>query len=96
MTIKGPLNDPSVKALPVKSAALTFGQLAFAPFIFAARSAADTARRDQANGNRDPSVCAQYDKALKEARDKQTGNKQLEKKDRKANQKESPFLDYEP
>ena len=96
VTIKGPLNDPSIKALPVKSAALTFGELVVAPFVFAVRSAADAARGDQAGGDRDPAVCAHYEKALKKAHEKQTGNKQLEKRDRNANQKESPFLDYEP
>jgi hypothetical protein len=42
--IKGPLNDPSVKALPWKSAATTYGKYAgiiFAPYIFLPLTAAD-------------------------------------------------------
>lgn len=42
--IAGPLNDPSVKALPWKSAATTYGQYAgiiFAPYIFLPLTAAD-------------------------------------------------------
>ncbi|HFD78810.1 MAG TPA: hypothetical protein ENK05_00270 [Gammaproteobacteria bacterium] len=41
--ITGPLNDPRVKAIPVKSAALTFGTLIFAPYVFAGMVAADYA-----------------------------------------------------
>ena len=39
--ITGALNDPSVKALPWKSATTTYGSLLFGPFIFAGVTAAD-------------------------------------------------------
>ena len=32
-------NDPSIEAIPVKSAALTFGTLIFAPYVFAGMAA---------------------------------------------------------
>jgi uncharacterized protein involved in outer membrane biogenesis len=78
--IKGALNDPSIKAIPVKSAALTFGTLIFAPYVFAGMFAADYAHGKLDNGEGDSSVCANYEKDLKIARDKETRNKQAEKK----------------
>ncbi|NIY16825.1 MAG: hypothetical protein GWM98_18980, partial [Nitrospinaceae bacterium] len=44
VNIEGPLNDPEVKALPWKSAAITAGKVGgiiFAPFIFIPLTAAD-------------------------------------------------------
>ena len=34
VNIKGPLSDPSVTTLPVKSAIITYGSLFFAPYLF--------------------------------------------------------------
>jgi len=79
--IKGPLNDPSVKALPVKSAALTFGTLIFAPYVFAGMAAADFAHDKLGKADGDSSICAKYEKDLHKAREKETTKKQAEKKD---------------
>lgn len=42
--VKGPLLNPSVTAIPVKSAALTFGTLLFAPYVFVGLTASDYIR----------------------------------------------------
>ncbi|MEA3243859.1 MAG: AsmA-like C-terminal region-containing protein [Pseudomonadota bacterium] len=81
--IKGPLNDPSIEAIPVKSAALTFGTLIFAPYVFAGMAVADFAHDKLGNGDGDSSICAKYEKDLKKSRDKETTKKQAEKKDRR-------------
>jgi uncharacterized protein involved in outer membrane biogenesis len=78
VTIKGPLNDPSIKALPIRSAALTFGTLIFAPYIFVGRIAAESAYGELDEGNEDSSVCANYVKDLEKAGGKQTGKKPTE------------------
>ncbi len=83
VTIEGPLNDPSIKALPIRSAALTFGQLVFAPYIFAGRIAANSAQDEMARGKQQSEVCANYVKDLHKAGGKQTGKKPVEKKIRK-------------
>ncbi|MEN8762155.1 MAG: AsmA-like C-terminal region-containing protein, partial [Thiogranum sp.] len=81
--IRGALNDPSIEAIPVKSAALTFGTLIFAPYVFAGMAAADYAHGMLDKGKGDSSVCANYEKDLHRARDKETTRKQAEKKDRR-------------
>jgi hypothetical protein len=80
VTIKGPLNDPSIKAIPIKSAALTFGTLIFAPYVFAGMVAADFAHGKLDSGEGDSSVCANYEKDLHKAREKEATKKQAEKK----------------
>jgi len=74
--IKGALNDPSIEAIPVKSAALTFGTLIFAPYVFAGMVAADYVHDKLDDSDGDASICAQYEKDLRKARDKETRNKQ--------------------
>jgi uncharacterized protein involved in outer membrane biogenesis len=81
--IKGPLNDPSIEAIPVKSAALTFGTLIFAPYVFAGMVAADYAQDKLQHGDDDSSVCTNYERDLIEAREKETGKKQAIRKDRR-------------
>ena len=71
--IRGPLNDPSIKTIPVKSAALTFGTLIFAPYVFAGVIAADFVHDKLGDSDGDASVCAKYEKDLKKARDKEAG-----------------------
>ena len=66
--VKGPLNDPSVRAVPVRSAALTFGTLIFAPYVFAGMVATDYASgsiRDDGDGK---SACVEYEEKRKKAR----------------------------
>jgi hypothetical protein len=82
--IRGALNDPSIEAIPVKSAALTFGTLIFAPYVFAGMVAADYAQDKLDSGKGDSSVCANYEKDLHKAREKEAGGKQAEKKDRRS------------
>jgi len=60
--VRGPLNDPSVKALPVKSAALTFGTLIFAPYVFAGMVAHDYASGAMRDGDDGKTACAEYEK----------------------------------
>ena len=81
--IRGPLNDPSIEAIPVKSAALTFGTLIFAPYVFAGMAAADFAHDKLGKTDGDSSICAKYEKDLHKAREKQATKKQAEKKDRR-------------
>jgi len=81
--IRGALNDPSIEAIPVKSAALTFGTLIFAPYVFAGMAAADYAHGLLDKDKGGSSVCANYEKDLHKARDKETTRKQAEKKDRR-------------
>jgi hypothetical protein len=70
--IKGALNDPSIEAIPVKSAALTFGTLIFAPYVFAGIVAADYVHDKLDDSDGDTSICAQYEKDLRKARDKES------------------------
>jgi hypothetical protein len=78
--IRGPLNDPSIQAIPVKSAALTFGTLVFAPYVFAGMVAADYAHGKLDHGEGDSSVCANYEKDLHKARKKEAGGSQAKNK----------------
>lgn len=68
--VKGSLNDPSVRAVPVKSAALTFGTLIFAPYVFVGLAAADQASNVMHDDGNGTSTCIEYEKkrskALKE------------------------------
>jgi len=93
VTIKGALNNPSIQAIPVKSAALKFGALVFGPYVFAGLLAvdavADYTQGKLAEGNRDSSVCSNYKKDLEEARIK----KQSQDRDLGEQKQESPFLD---
>jgi uncharacterized protein involved in outer membrane biogenesis len=70
VTLKGPLNDPAVKAIPVKSAALTFGTLIFAPYVFAGMVATEYATDKLRGGDPDTLVCVQYEESQKEKRQK--------------------------
>ncbi|MFQ5644326.1 MAG: AsmA-like C-terminal region-containing protein [Thiogranum sp.] len=69
--VKGPLNDPSVKAIPVKSAALTFGTLIFAPYVFAGMVAADFASDAVQKGNDGKSACVEYKELRRKMREEQ-------------------------
>ncbi len=101
VTIKGPLSDPSVKALPLRSATLTFGQLVLAPYIFVGRMAAERAEGELDIGGQDSTVCEQYERDLEKAREKKTGTspavKQIQKepakkRDRGSAKQSSPFF----
>jgi hypothetical protein len=79
--VRGALNDPSIEAIPVKSAALTFGTLIFAPYVFAGMAAADFAHGKLDSGKEDEEVCANYARDLQKAREKEASKKQGKKKD---------------
>ena len=79
--IRGALNDPSIEAIPVKSAALTFGTLIFAPYVFAGMVAADYAQDKLDHGDGDTSVCANYEKDLIKSWEEKAAGKPDEKKD---------------
>jgi uncharacterized protein involved in outer membrane biogenesis len=69
--INGPLNDPSVRAVPVKSAALTFGTLIFAPYVFVGLVAADQASNVMRDDDSGTSACIEYEKKRSKAREEQ-------------------------
>jgi hypothetical protein len=65
--IEGPLNDPSVKALPLKSAVTTYGiygGMVLAPFIFVPLAAADQVAGRMISDSKE-SPCLEYQKAYK-------------------------------
>jgi hypothetical protein len=67
VNIEGPLNDPEVKAIPWKSAAITAGKVGgiiFAPFIFIPLSAADYLA-GQVKIEDGKSACLEYQKSRK-------------------------------
>jgi uncharacterized protein involved in outer membrane biogenesis len=67
VNIEGPLNDPEVKAIPWKSAAITAGKVGgiiFAPFIFIPLSAADYLA-GQVKIENGKSACLEYQKSRK-------------------------------
>jgi hypothetical protein len=67
VNIEGPLNDPKVKAIPWKSAAITAGKVGgiiFAPFIFIPLSAADYLA-GQVKIKDGKSACLEYQKSRK-------------------------------
>jgi len=69
--VKGPLSDPTVRAVPLKSAALTFGTLIFAPYVFAGIVATDYASgaiRDDDDGK---SACVEYEEKRRKDRESQ-------------------------
>ncbi len=66
--VKGPLSDPSVKAVPVKSAALTFGTMIFAPYVFVGLVAADQASSVMHGNDKGTSACIEYEKTRNKAR----------------------------
>jgi hypothetical protein len=70
VTLKGPLNDPSIRAIPVKSAALTFGTLIFAPYVFAGMVASEYASERLGDGDSGTAVCLEYEAKQKEKREK--------------------------
>ena len=69
--VKGPLNDPSVTAVPVKSAALTFGTLIFAPYVFVGIVAHDVASGAIRDNDSGMSACIEYEKKRSKAREEQ-------------------------
>jgi len=76
VNIEGPLNDPKVKAIPWKSAALTAGKVGgiiFAPFIFIPLSAADYLA-GQVKIEDGKSACLEYQKARKLEQSQQQSN----------------------
>lgn len=61
--VKGPLNDPKITAIPVKSLAVQTGKfstLLFAPYVFAGIVAGQYATGRAQNKGRDASVCLEY------------------------------------
>ena len=75
--VKGPLNDPSVTAVPVKSAALTFGTLIFAPYVFVGLVAADQASNAMHDDDSGTSACIEYEKKRSKAREEQGKSKSI-------------------
>ena len=59
--VTGALNDPSVKVIPWKSAAATYGPLLFGPFIFAGVRAADYLG-SKLRGDAKESPCLAYER----------------------------------
>jgi hypothetical protein len=59
--ITGSLNDPSVKVIPWKSAATTYGTLLFAPYVFVGITAADLLS-GAIRGKGGESPCAEYER----------------------------------
>ncbi len=66
VNISGALADPKVTAIPVKSAALNFGTLIFAPYVFAGLAASDYVSGKLRSGN-DTSPCLNYEKTHNES-----------------------------
>ena len=69
--VKGPLNDPNITAIPVKSLALQAGKLGtllFAPYAFAGILAGEFAGGKFRNKGEDSSVCLEYLKTRQTAR----------------------------
>ncbi len=61
VTLKGSLSEPTVQAIPVKSAALSFGTLVFAPYVFVGVSVTDFLISKLAkSGTKE--ACAMYEK----------------------------------
>jgi len=76
VNIEGPLNDPEVKAIPWKSAAITAGKVGgiiFAPFIFIPLTAADYLA-GQVKIENGKSACLEYQKARKLEQSQQQSN----------------------
>ncbi len=69
--IRGPLNDPSVRAIPARSAALTFGTLIFAPYVFVGMVAADQASNVLQDDDSGTSACIKYEKKRSKIREEQ-------------------------
>ncbi|MGW8310609.1 MAG: hypothetical protein ACWGNB_06050 [Thiogranum sp.] len=59
--VKGPLLDPSVTAIPVKSAALTFGTLLFAPYVFVGLTASGYIK-EKFGAETDDTPCLTYER----------------------------------
>ena len=59
--VKGSLMDPSVSAIPVRSAALTFGTLFFAPYVFVGLTASDYLR-EKFGAESDDTPCLNYER----------------------------------
>jgi len=59
--VKGSLLDPSVSAIPVRSAALTFGTLFFAPYVFVGLTASDYLR-EKFGAESDDTPCLNYER----------------------------------
>jgi hypothetical protein len=59
--VKGPLNNPSVEAIPWKSAATTYGTLFFAPYIFVGLTVSDFLYGEVSNDTTE-SPCLKYEK----------------------------------
>ena len=64
--IKGPINNPSIKVLPWKSAITTYGTLVFAPYIFAGVAGVDYVSSFFKIGKKE-SPCVAYEKKHQEA-----------------------------
>lgn len=62
VNVKGPLANPKVTAIPVKSAALNFGTLIFAPYVFAGLAASDYVG-GKLQSDKNDSPCLNYEKA---------------------------------
>lgn len=61
VNIKGPLNNPSISAIPVMTAITTYGSLFFAPYLFAGVYAADLLS-GIANVGANSSPCLEYER----------------------------------
>ena len=61
VNVKGPLSDPSVSVIPLKSAVTKYGSLFFAPYLFVGITAAELVT-DTLNVKTSKSPCMEYDK----------------------------------
>ena len=59
--VKGPLNNPSVEAIPWKSAAATYGGLIFAPYIFVGMTVSDFLYSEATDSTK-VSPCAKFER----------------------------------
>ena len=65
--VKGPLNNPSVAAIPWKSAATTYGGLLFAPYIFVGMTVSDFLYGEVSDTAKE-SPCLKYEKIHRQAK----------------------------
>jgi hypothetical protein len=73
VTIKGPLNDLSIKAIPARPVAVTvdkYSSLLFAPYVFTGIVTGEFAAGALKAGNGDSAACLKYAKTRKETHKK--------------------------
>ncbi len=74
VNVTGPLNNPSVKTIPLKTAVKNYGTLFFSPYLFAGIAAADFLS-DTLKLKGSKSACTEYEEKHRQVQDT-SGNKQ--------------------